>query len=122
MRDMDERDRIFDPFRRWGYLQANLDPLGYLQPLPHPELNVGSSELAAEARRLYCGTIGVEFMHLPDPEQRGWVAQRMESDPPHPDRQHILELLARATIFEQHVHARYPGTKRFSLEGITAAI
>ncbi|MBI2816052.1 MAG: 2-oxoglutarate dehydrogenase E1 component [Acidobacteria bacterium] len=119
---MDERDRIFDPFRRWGYFQADLDPLGYLQPQPHPELNADSSELAAEAKRIYCGSIGVECMHLPDPEQRAWVAQRMESDPPAPDRQRILELLARATIFEQHVHARYPGTKRFSLEGMTAAI
>ena len=62
-----ERVSIFDIFRRWGYLQAQLDPLGqYLPPEPFPELDLDGPD-ADEARRIYCGTIGVEFMHIPSP-------------------------------------------------------
>ncbi len=61
-----QRDQIFDAFRRWGHLQAKLDPLGqYLVPEPIPELNFEGEE-ADEAKGYYCGSIGVEFMHLPD--------------------------------------------------------
>ena len=67
-----------DAFRRWGYLQANLDPLGHFAPLPHPELDISGDEADA-ARRIYCGSIGVEFMHIPDPERRQWIQERMES-------------------------------------------
>jgi len=118
---VEERERVFDAFRRWGYLEANLDPLGFLKPQPHPELAIQGAA-AEEARRYYCGTIGAEFMHLPDPERRRWIAQRLEGDAPAPDRAAILERLIRADLFEQVLQARYLGTKRFSLEGITALI
>ncbi len=117
----EERERIFDAFRRWGYLEADLDPLGFFRPLPHPELAL-SGEPAEAARRCYCGAIGAEFMHLPDPERRRWVAERMEAEPTAPDRGRILERLVRAELFEQVLQARYLGTKRFSLEGVTALI
>src|SRR5207244_7366090 len=65
-----ERNRIFDAFRRWGYLEARLDPLGIFEPLKHPDLEGLSGELAEEARRIYCGTIGADFMHLAEPERR----------------------------------------------------
>ena len=71
--------RIWDAFRRWGYLQANLDPLGDLQPVELPELAVSGADADA-ARKIYCGTIGVEFMHIPDPERRRWIEERMESE------------------------------------------
>jgi 2-oxoglutarate dehydrogenase E1 component len=109
-----------DAYRRWGYLGADLDWLGRLEPLAHPEL--GDGEEAAEARRIYCGSIGVEFMHMPDPERRAWVAERMEADPPEPDRERILELLARAQTLEQTLQSKYIGNKRFSIEGIEALI
>jgi 2-oxoglutarate dehydrogenase E1 component len=116
------REQTFDNFRRWGYLHAQLDPLGqYLQPVPVPELDL-DNEFAAEARRAYCGTIGVEFMHLPQRERRTWLAERMETAAPAVDEQRILRLLARADIFEQVIQSRYLGTKRFSLEGVTALI
>src|SRR6266851_470029 len=115
------RERIFDAFRRWGYLEADLDPLGFFRPLPHPELALGG-EPAETARRCYCGAIGAEFMHLQDPERRRWVAERMEAEPAAPDHGRILERLVRAELFEQVLQARYLGTKRFSLEGITALI
>src|ERR1700740_3646128 len=116
-----EREQVFDLFRRWGYLEADLDPLGFLTPEPHPELNLDGPD-AEQARRSYCGTIGAEFMHLPDRERRRWIQERLESPSSAPDRRHILERLVRAEVFEQVLQARYLGTKRFSLEGITALI
>ena len=116
------RAQTFDAFRRWGYLQAQLDPLGqYLQPEVLPELNI-QNEFAAEARRVYCGTIGAEFMHIPSRERREWLAERLEASAPAVDQQHILQLLTRAEVFEQVIQSRYLGTKRFSLEGVTALI
>src|SRR5579883_2413058 len=117
-----ERERIFDAFRRWGYLQAQLDPLGqYLQPQPVPELEI-SGKFADQARRFYCGSIASEFMHIPDPAKRQWIQDRLETDAPKPDQQRILQLLTRADLFEQVIQSRYLGTKRFSLEGVTALI
>ncbi len=116
-----EREQVFDLFRRWGYLEADLDPLGFLTPEPHPELNLDGAD-AEQARRSYCGTIGAEFTHLPDRERRRWIQEHLESPPSAPNRRRILERLVRAEIFEQVLQARYLGTKRFSLEGITALI
>ena len=116
-----EREQVFDLFRRWGYLQANLDPLGFLNPVPYPELDLGGKD-ADEARLYYCGTIGAESMHLADPERRGWIEQRLEGAASPSDRERILERLVRAELFEQVLQARYLGTKRFSLEGVTALI
>jgi len=115
------RERVWDSFRRWGYLQANLDPLGDLEPVSMPELEVSGPEAEA-ARRVYCGRIGAEFMHIADRERRLWVQQRMESTAPEPDRTHILDLLIRAEIFEQLLQTRYLGTKRYSLEGEAALL
>jgi 2-oxoglutarate dehydrogenase E1 component len=116
------REQTLEAFRRWGYLQAHLDPLEqYLAPLPVPELDL-NNEFAAEARRYYCSTIGVEFMHIPHHDRREWIQQHLEAEPPKPDQNRILDLLARADIFEQVIQSRYLGTKRFSLEGVTALI
>ena len=117
----DAQERIWDSFRRWGYLQANLDPLGDLGVVDVPELDVSGVE-AENARRFYCGTIGAEFMHIPERERRLWIQERMESDAPAPDRARILELLIKAEIFEQTLQSRYLGTKRFSLEGEAALL
>jgi 2-oxoglutarate dehydrogenase E1 component len=120
--DTQEREAIFDIFRRWGYLQASLDPLGqYLPPEPFPT-PAPEGEIAAEARGYYCGTIAAEFMHIANVEQRQWLQERIEQTPPTPDQPHILTQLIRADIFEQVIQSRYLGTKRFSLEGITALI
>ncbi|HTS13302.1 MAG TPA: 2-oxoglutarate dehydrogenase E1 component [Candidatus Limnocylindrales bacterium] len=110
------REQVWDAFRRWGYLQANLDPLGDLEPLAMPEMDVTGAD-AEEARRFYCGTIGAEFMHIPDRARRLWVQERMESEAVAPDRARILERLVRADVFEQVLQTRYLGTKRYSLEG-----
>jgi 2-oxoglutarate dehydrogenase E1 component len=118
----DERERIFDAFRRWGYLEATLDPLGLFEPLKHPALEVLTGEVADEARRIYCGTVGADFTHLPELDRQRWIAARIEAPASEVNQQEILERLIRADLFEQVLQARYLGTKRFSLEGVTALI
>ena len=116
------REATFDIFRRWGFLQATLDPLGqYLPPEPFPTPAPDGPD-AQEARRYYCGSVGAEFMHIAAPEKREWIQARLEREPEPADTARILSGLIRADIFEAVVQQRYLGTKRFSLEGLTALI
>ena len=114
--------RTLELFRRWGYLQADLDWLGRMPPLPHAELDSLSGPAAEEARRTYCGTLAIEMGHIPDPDRRRWLAQQMEAEPSPVDRDAVLEQLIRAATFEQLLQSRYIGNKRFSIEGIEALI
>ncbi len=121
-----ERERVFNAFRQWGYLEGDLDPLGFLRPRPTPELPV-EGEYAREARAIYSSTIGVEINHIYAPERRRWIYEQMESpfqgfEVTEKDQQRILDLLIRADVFEQVMQQRYLGSKRFSLEGVTALI
>ena len=140
-------------FRARGHLAANLDPLG-LDDFrePQPELdpatygftdtdldrkifidNVLGMEYASVRemvdilRRTYCQTLGLEFMHVSNPEEKKWLQERMEG----PDKGvsftkegkiAILNKIVQAQGFEQFVHKRYPGTKRFGLDGGEALI
>ncbi len=126
-------EQVFAIYRRWGYLQAKLDPLGqYLAeaPLPEdlPELAGAEAQVRLEvesARAVYCGTVGVEFMHIPDRRRRQWLVDRLEAQPvpvSKSGQRRVLDLLVRADLFEQVIQSRYLGTKRFSLEGVTALI
>ncbi len=117
----EQRERVFDVFRRWGYYEATLDPLGVFKPQKLADLEL-TGEAADEARRIYCGNIGAEFMHLPEPERRRWIAKRIEGPELEVNQEKILERLVRADLFEQVLQARYLGTKRFSLEGVTSLI
>ncbi len=119
--EKERREEIFDAFRRWGYLQADLDPIGDLKPAALPELEL-TGPAAEAARRFYCGTIGVEFMHIPEAERRRWIQERIESDAPELDRARILNRLIRAEVFEQVLQTRYLGTKRYSLEGVASLV
>src|ERR1700685_1661895 len=116
-----ERERVFDAYRRWGYLEADLDPLGFIRPVPHSDLPT-EGEFAQEARRVYCGTVGAEFMHITGPARRRWIQERLEGPQAAVDQQNALDLLIRAEVFEQVLQQRYLGNKRFSLEGVTALI
>ena len=120
------RSTVFEIFRRWGYLQAQLDPLQqYLPPEPFPvELPEGSDAVAAEARRFYSGTIALEFSHIASPERREWLQAAMEQDYRETPQQqaHTLTQLIKADLFEGTIQQRYLGTKRFSLEGLTVLI
>src|SRR6201997_2837424 len=119
-----ERERVFSAYRQFGYLEGDLDPLGFLRPRPTPELET-EGEYAREARAIYSSTIGVEINHIYSPERRRWVYEQMESsdfEVTEKDQQRILDLLIRADVFEQVMQQRYLGSKRFSLEGVTALI
>ena len=121
-----DRERIFAAYRQWGYLEGDLDPLGFLRPRQTPELE-REGEYAHEARAIYSSTIGVEINHIYSPDRRQWIYDRMESpsqgfEVTEEDQIRILDLLTRADIFEQVMQQRYLGSKRFSLEGVTALI
>jgi 2-oxoglutarate dehydrogenase E1 component len=138
-------------YREFGHLTADLDPLGR-SPRAHPLLSpdeLGFTEqaldrvvdwlpfrggergslrdLLAALTDTYCRTLGVEYMGIPDKERRAWLQARMEPRRNHPDlepadRHAIFEQLVAAEMFEQFLQARYPGQKRFSLEGGEALI
>jgi 2-oxoglutarate dehydrogenase E1 component len=145
---------VFDlvhSYRELGHLVAHLNPLAP-KPAFHPllapsEFGFGEAdmdrviecgsfygcatatlrELIARLYETYCGTLGVEFMHIQDREQRVWLQERMEPNSNHPDldreeRLRVLEQLTVAEGFEQFLQLRYPTAKRFSLEGGDALI
>ncbi len=138
-------------YRAFGHLIADLDPLGRA-PREHPLLDLSEfgfteddlddevrcpiykdiqegtlAEFLESLRDTYSRTIGVEYMELTDPAQREWLQERMEPVRNHPelsaDRQRgILRELVAADTFEETIHRRYPGAKRFSLEGGTTLV
>jgi len=133
-----------------GHLLANLDPLGLMERKYHPELDpktYGFAEsdydrpvmlggiLGLESATLrqvlkilqdtYCGTIGVEFMHIQDPVQKEWLQSRLETSRPTfsaDEKKHFLKRLTAAEGFEKFVDVKYTGTKRFGIEGGDATI
>jgi 2-oxoglutarate dehydrogenase E1 component len=138
-------------YREFGHLVADLDPLTPAEATTHPYLDLaafGLSEadldrevvapfngtfhgtlrqLIEALRETYCGTLGAEFMDIPDPGQREWLQARMESTRNRPQladpaRVAVLRGLLLADGFEQFLHARYTGQKRFSLEGGSSLI
>ncbi|HSM13835.1 MAG TPA: hypothetical protein VLA66_07180 [Thermoanaerobaculia bacterium] len=118
---VDRTSPVLESFRRWGYLEARLDPLGRLPVVRHPELPLEGEE-AARARAAYCGSLAVEFEHIPDTDRRCWIAERMEGEAERVDGERVLDELVRSEVLEQTIHARYTGYKRFSLEGLAALI
>jgi 2-oxoglutarate dehydrogenase E1 component len=115
-------ERTLNAYRRLGFLQADLDPMSRLEPETRPFLDDADPATAEYARRYYCGPFGVELMHIPDPERRRWLQERIEAEAPRFDQDRILDLLLRAETFEQVLQSRYLGTKRFSIEGIEALL
>lgn len=138
-------------YRDIGHLLAGLDPL-VSGPTEHSLLNLSAFGLTAEdldrefytyrfsetrraplreilqiLRDTYCRSIGVEFMHLQDPEERRWLQDRMEPlrNRPHLDHDakiRILNKLYQASLFENYLNKKYAGQTRFSLEGAEAVI
>jgi 2-oxoglutarate dehydrogenase E1 component len=85
---------------------------------PHATLR----EIVTTMKETYCREIGVEFMHMQEPSERQWLIDRMESCRNRPaisldDKLYLLEKLHEAALFESFLHRRFPGQKRFSLEG-----
>ena len=134
-------------YRVRGHLEARLDPLGLAAPKPHPELDPATygfteadldrpifidnvlgretatlREIVTILRATYCGAIGVEFMHIQDPEQKSWIQRRVEGAPwlnafDAAAKRVILRQLTEAESFETFCQRRYVTTKRFGLEG-----
>jgi 2-oxoglutarate dehydrogenase E1 component len=144
-------DALVHAYREFGHLVADLDPLGG-SPREHPLLRLTElgfterdlervvdwasfdpnrrgplRELIAALHETYCGTLGVEYLSVADKTRRDWLQQRIEPRRNHPeltaeDRRALLERLVSAEVFEQFLQARYPGQKRFSLEGGEALV
>jgi len=139
-------------YRVRGHLEANLDPLGLATREPHPELDYRSygftdadlgreiyidhvmglevatlREIVAAVRETYCGSIGVEYMHIQDPGKKAWIQERIEAVHNRTDftvlgKKAILERLTEAEAFENFLDKKYTGTKRFGLDGGEALI
>ncbi|MBI0534501.1 2-oxoglutarate dehydrogenase E1 component [Roseomonas sp. KE2513] len=134
-------------YRVRGHLEADLDPLGLQKKKPHPELDPATygfteadldrpifidkvlgretatlREILSIVKASYCGSIGVEFMHIQDPEQKSWIQQRIEGAPwkaafDKDGKRTILQQLTEAEGFEAYCARKFVGTKRFGLEG-----
>jgi 2-oxoglutarate dehydrogenase E1 component len=132
-------------YRVRGHLNAHLDPLSSEPPALHSELDLATygltiwdlqrtfvvaglagkseatlEEILAILRDAYCRTIGIEYGHIMDPEQKRWIQQRVEGvkQTMTVEQQHrVLEALNEAEVFEKFLHSRYVGQKRFGLEG-----
>ncbi len=148
--DQDDRSKasriqeLINAYRVRGHLMADIDPLEYRQRT-HPDLDItnhglslwdldrtyktggfgGKSKMEFRdilkiLRDSYCRTLGVEYMHIQDPEQRKWLQDRLErpyAKPTTEQQFHILEKLNEAEAFETFLQTKFVGQKRFSLEG-----
>ena len=142
---------LISRYRNIGHLLACLDPLTSC-PTDHPLLNLAAFNLTVKdldtmfyaqsfsksnraslrdiiniLKQTYCRSIGVEFTHLQDPDERRWLQDRMEPVRNRPDlnpedKLRILEKLYQSALFEQFLHKTYLGQTRFSLEGAETII
>ncbi|MBU2243459.1 MAG: 2-oxoglutarate dehydrogenase E1 component, partial [Alphaproteobacteria bacterium] len=138
---------IIRAFRIRGHLAADLDPLKMREETQHPELDPRSYGFAEAdmdrpifidnvlglqhasmrqimdiVKRTYCGTFALQYMHISDPEQAGWLKERIEGygkeiQFTREGRKAILNKLVEAEGFEKFLHVKYMGTKRFGLDG-----
>jgi 2-oxoglutarate dehydrogenase E1 component len=119
-------DPVGDAYRRWGFLQADVDPLQRLAPFEHPDIadarTLGNRDENAKWRSIYCGTIGFEFMHMVERERVEWVRDAIEAGPPPVDQRWVLSRLMDTELFERFLHMKYVGSKRFSIEGVAGLI
>jgi 2-oxoglutarate dehydrogenase E1 component len=140
-------------FRIRGHFEADLDPLGLVKQAPHRDLDpaalgfadadwdrpilifgvLGLGEAASlrqimdRLRKTYCGKIGVEYMHISDPDQRVWIQERIEHIENRTDftlegRKAILERVVEAEGLEHYLGVKFVGTKRFGLDGSESLI
>ena len=140
--------QLISSYRVRGHQKAQLDPLGLmhrervpdlelefheLSPIDHSTVfQTGSlfiskdkaplREIVEILERIYCSSVGYEFMHIVNLEEKQWIQQRIESNDGHPVfendvKKHLLERLTAAEGLEKHLDSKYPGTKRFGLEG-----
>jgi len=139
-------------YRMRGHLLAKLDPLGLSEVIQYTEFDPASygfadydlgrsvfidgmlglqtatvNQIIERLHKIYCGSVGIEYMHIQDPAQRRWIRDRLETSqkaPPYDPvfKTHILQRLTAAESFEKFLQTKFPGTARFSLEGAEALI
>ena len=139
-------------YRIRGHLKAKLDPLDLSEKDPHPELEpsyygfspkdwdrpifidnalgfekASLRQIMEALEKTYCGSIGVEYMHIQDPEQKKWIQNRIEQIHNQTDftvlgKKTILERITAAECFEKFLAVKYVGTKRFGLDGAESVI
>lgn len=144
--------KLIRAYRIRGHLKADLDPLGLMKRRSHPELEPETygfngddwdrpiflngmlgmeqatlREIMSALHETYCSTIGVEYMHVQDPEQKDWIQARLEAGRNHTDftldgKKAILSRLTAAEGFEKFLQTKFTGTKRFGLEGGEALV
>ena len=145
-----EVDNLINLYRVRGHLIAHLDPLDWKEPHMHAELDPATHGLSvwdldrefltnglagSEKMRLgdilgvlrdaYCRTVGVEYMHIQEPEQKRWIQDHVEgvsTQLPQEEQRWILERLNAAEALEQFLNTKYIGQKRFGLEGGESAM
>ncbi|WP_194383474.1 multifunctional oxoglutarate decarboxylase/oxoglutarate dehydrogenase thiamine pyrophosphate-binding subunit/dihydrolipoyllysine-residue succinyltransferase subunit [Microbacterium luteum] len=144
---VDKQSRVqelINSFRVRGHLMADIDPLQYIQRT-HPDLEIEQHgltfwdldrefvtggfggkrvmklrDILGVLRDSYCRTIGIEYMHIQDPDQRRWFQDNVEvkyQKPTHDEQLRVLKKLNQAEAFETFLQTKYVGQKRFSLEG-----
>src|SRR4051812_453475 len=141
---------LINMYRVRGHLIADLDPLRWKEPHTHPELDPATygltiwdlerefftdglagrdvmplGDILGVLRDAYCRRIGVEYMHIQEPDQKRWIQEEVEgvSTALEPEEQrHIIDRLNAAEAFERFLHTKYVGHKRFGLEGAESAI
>ncbi len=106
---------------RFGLAEADLERIYDTGHLPCAD-QLPLREVIEILRQTYCGSVGAEYIHIQDRRMRRWLQERMEGCRNQPtftpaQKRTILERLVDAELFESFTHARYPGQKRFSLEG-----
>jgi 2-oxoglutarate dehydrogenase E1 component len=145
--------QLISSYRVRGHQKASLDPLSLMHRERVPDLELGfhnlsqidtstifqtgslfiSKERASlkdiinTLERIYCNSIGYEYMHIVNLEEKQWIQQRIESNDGNPSfenevKRHLLERLTAAEGLEKHLDSKYPGTKRFGLEGCESLI
>jgi 2-oxoglutarate dehydrogenase E1 component len=144
--------QLIRAYRIIGHLEARLDPLELEKRKPLPQLQpsfygfqneelerpvfidgimgletVTPRALVEILRRTYCGTIGYEYMHITDPEQREWLQRRIEGPEnkitfTREGKRAILNKLIEAEVFEKFSGVKFVGTKRFGLDGAESTI
>jgi multifunctional 2-oxoglutarate metabolism enzyme len=142
--------QLINMYRVRGHLVAHLNPLQHTFQRLHPELDPATygltiwdldrefltdglagtermtlADILGLLRDAYCRTVGIEYMHIQEPDQKRWIHERVEGADttlPLSQQRHILERLNAAEAFERFLHTKYLGHKRFSLEGAESAI
>ncbi len=134
-RDVEIRlQNLVAAYKRFGHLAANLDPIGLkpveyvaeIDPKNHGLNAAEASSTVAKMNAIYCGSVGAEFEYIRNQDEKNWLTSQTESVLPSQlskdEKIKVLKEVIRTEKFEQFLHKRFPGAKRFSVEGGDAAI